>query len=65
MIGAVLALPLAERVLVFRHEDADAGAAFMKPALVAACTGVAAAMLLACSVYVVSGTYNPFIYFRF
>jgi alginate O-acetyltransferase complex protein AlgI len=65
LLGCVLALPLLERSPLFRHADDRARDALLDRGLMLRGGVIGLALLLVCSAYVVSGTYNPFIYFRF
>ena len=65
LLGCVLALPLLERSRLFRHEDNPNQESGIGRVALLRGGVIGLALLLLCSVYVVSGTYNPFIYFRF
>jgi hypothetical protein len=64
-IGCVLCLPLAERSRAFRHPGTSAANGARSTSAMVYELPIALALLLLCSVYIMSGTYNPFIYFRF
>lgn len=71
-LGVALSLPLAEHLRATRHPEADeapdgvSGGEAVMGRLATSCSAVAAFLVLAlCAVYVMAGTYNPFIYFRF
>ncbi|EAQ97354.1 MBOAT family O-acyltransferase [Congregibacter litoralis] len=75
LLGVIFAMPVLERTRAFRNgedpDDVDPGGATLRDArgghwIYRAANGVVAlALLLMCSTYIMSGTYNPFIYFRF
>jgi alginate O-acetyltransferase complex protein AlgI len=65
VIGCLLSLPIVERSRAFRHPgQTPYGGAGAGGARVYEMT-LALGLLMLCSVYIMSGTYNPFIYFRF
>ncbi len=63
-LGIVLSLPLAERLAATRHPETDDSDVPVGRARAVA-TVMATLALVLCTVYVMSGAYNPFIYFRF
>jgi alginate O-acetyltransferase complex protein AlgI len=65
LLGLALSMPLIERFRVLRHHDSGMQSRVMRPSSIALHVSLAAAVFLVCSVYVMAGTYNPFIYFRF
>jgi len=62
LIGAVLATPLAERVLFYARKTTPAG---LRSAGDSAAWAGLFALLFASAIFIAGGAYNPFIYFRF
>ncbi|MFT4767883.1 MAG: alginate O-acetyltransferase complex protein AlgI [Glaciecola sp.] len=65
LLGLLFAMPVLERTKTFRNGEDSADARSAHPARFVLNGFVALALFLFCSMYIMSGTYNPFIYFRF
>ncbi|MFK8041443.1 MBOAT family O-acyltransferase [Congregibacter sp.] len=67
LLGLLLCMPVLEGLRVFRNgEDFSDSDALQISTVSAVANGLVALVLfLLCSMYIMSGTYNPFIYFRF
>ena len=65
VIGILLSMPLLERSVSFHSEHDVSPDTPPTRIVVWRDGGIALILLTICSMYVVSGTYNPFIYFRF
>jgi alginate O-acetyltransferase complex protein AlgI len=65
LLGVVFCLPLLERSATLRNGEDLEGARIMGRAQVLRSGALILGLLFLCSMYIVSGTYNPFIYFRF
>lgn len=65
LLGLIFSMPLTERFTATRHPATGAQPANASAATVLVTVSTALVLFFICSVYVMSGTYNPFIYFRF
>ena len=65
IIGILFSMPLIERFEALRYEDLNEQGQMLQLGKVALHSFIGLAAFLVCSVYVMAGTYNPFIYFRF
>ncbi|MDP5070181.1 MAG: MBOAT family protein [Congregibacter sp.] len=70
LLGLLFSMPVLERLRAFRNGDDvcerdGQRAELVSPGQFILSAGVTLGLFLLCSMYIMSGTYNPFIYFRF
>ncbi len=64
-LGLLLCLPILENSRHFKTQEAESAGPAANSVVIARDTLICALLFFVCTTYVMSGTYNPFIYFRF